>query len=134
MSTFNLEVVTQEKTVVLTEVEYVFLPGVEGYFGVLANHLPIMAALDIGILEFGPREGKRRKIALGGGFADMHDNKLTVIATTAELAEEIDVLRAKEAQKRAQQRLTDRAADLDLARAEIALQKALNRLEVANDK
>ena len=134
MSTFNFEVVTQERTVVLTEVEYVQLPGVDGSFGILSNHLPLMAALDVGVVEFGPREGKRRTIALGGGFADMHDNKLTVMASTAELAEEIDVLRAREAQKRAEARLNDRAADLDLARAQIALQKALVRIEVANDQ
>ncbi|NMB01095.1 MAG: F0F1 ATP synthase subunit epsilon [Firmicutes bacterium] len=133
MSTFTFEVVTQERTVVSTEVEYVSLPGVDGKFGILKGHLPIMAALGIGVLEYGPREGKRRKIALGGGFVDMHDNKLTVMAHTAELAEEIDVLRAREAKRRAEQRIQAREADLDLARAQIALQKALLRLEVANE-
>lgn len=134
MSTFTLEVVTQERTVVLTEVEYASLPGIDGKFGVLRGHSPIMAALDIGVLEFGPLQGKRRKIALGGGFVDLHDNKMTVMAKTAELDEEIDVLRAREAKRRAEQRLQEQAADLDLARAQIALQKALLRLKVANDE
>lgn len=132
MATFTFEVVTQERTVVLTEVEYAFLPGEDGKFGVLAGHLPMMASLAIGILEFGPRQGKRRKIVLGGGFLEMHDNRLTIMAQTAELAEEIDVLRAKQAKERAEQRLTERKADLDFARAQVALQKALLRLEVAN--
>lgn len=134
MATLMFEVLTQERTVVMTEVEYVLLPGVDGSFGVLANHLPIMAALDIGVLEFGPRQGKRRKIALGGGFTEMHNNKLTVMAHTAELAEEIDVLRARQAQRRAEERLADRQGDLDLTRAQVALRKALLRLEVADEK
>jgi len=134
MATLMFEVLTQERTVVMTEVEYVLLPGVDGSFGVLANHLPIMAALDIGVLEFGPRQGKRRKIALGGGFTEMHNNKLTVMAHTAELAEEIDVLRARQAQRRAEERLAHRQGDIDLTRAQVALRKALLRLEVADEK
>jgi len=133
MATLTFEVVTQERTVVLTDVEYVLLPGIEGSFGVLARHQPLMASLDLGVLEFGPRHGKRRKIALSGGFAEMRDNKLTVMAHTAELAEEIDVLRARQAQKRAEERLAERQADLDIARAQIALQKALLRLKVADE-
>jgi F-type H+-transporting ATPase subunit epsilon len=132
MATFTFEVVTQDRTVVMTEVEYVLLPGADGGFGILAGHLPIMASLDIGVIEYGPRHGKRRKIALGGGFTEMHDNKLTVMAHTAELAEEIDVLRARQAKQRAEERLADRKADLDITRAQVSLQKALLRLEVAD--
>ncbi len=132
MATFTLEVITQERSVVLVDVEYVLLPGADGTFGILAGHLPIMASLGLGVLEFGPRQGKRRKIALGGGFVEMHDNKLTVMAHTAELAEEIDVLRARQARMRAEQRLADRKADLDIARAQVSLQKALLRLKVAD--
>ncbi|NMA62393.1 MAG: F0F1 ATP synthase subunit epsilon [Firmicutes bacterium] len=131
MSTFQFEVVTQERTVVLTEVEYVSLPGADGKFGILAGHVPMMASLDLGIIEFGPREGKRRKIALGGGFMEMHDNRLVVMANTAELAEEIDVLRARQAKERAERRLAEQRSDLDFTRARLALQRAIIRLEVA---
>ena len=132
MSSLRVEVVTQERTVVSTDVEYVVLPGLDGKFGILADHVPIMAALQIGIVEFGPRKGRRRKIALGGGFAEMHDNKLVVLANTAELAEEIDILRAQRAKERAERRLAEKRDDLDFTRAQIALQKALLRLEVAD--
>ena len=132
MAVFTLEVVTQERTVVMTEVEYVLLPGTDGSFGILSGHQPIMASLGIGVLEFGPLHGKRRKIALGGGFMEMNGDRLNVMAHTAELAEEIDVLRARQAKQRAEQRLADRHGDLDIARAQIALQKALLRLKVAN--
>ncbi|HKM43300.1 MAG TPA: F0F1 ATP synthase subunit epsilon [Limnochordia bacterium] len=131
MANFTFEVVTQERTVVLTEVEYVLLPGIDGSFGILAGHQPIMASLEIGLLEFGPLHGKRRKIALGGGFSEMHGNKLTVMAHTAELAEDIDVLRARQAKGRAEERIANRQADLDITRAQISLQKALLRLEIA---
>jgi F-type H+-transporting ATPase subunit epsilon len=131
VSTFQFEVVTQERTVVLTEVEYVSLPGEDGKFGVLKGHVPMMAALSLGVIEFGPLQGKRRKIALGGGFMEMHDDRLVVMANTAELAEEIDVLRARQAKERAERRLSDRRSDLDFTRAQLALQKALVRLKVA---
>ncbi|MDI9439139.1 MAG: F0F1 ATP synthase subunit epsilon [Bacillota bacterium] len=134
MAVFAFEVLTPDRTVVSTEVEYAQLPGLDGQFGILAGHQPIMAALGIGVLEFGPFQGRRRKIALGGGFMEMHDNKMTVMARTAELAEEIDVLRAREAQRRAEERLRSRQADVDVARAQISLQKALLRLKVANDE
>ncbi len=134
MAVFSLEVLTPERTVVSTEVEYALLPGTDGQFGVLANHQPLMAALDLGIVEFGPLRGKRRKIALGGGFVEMHGNKMVIIARTAELAEEIDVLRAREAKRRAEERLRSQRSDVDTARAQIALQKALLRLKVANDE
>ncbi|MGB4431462.1 F0F1 ATP synthase subunit epsilon [Candidatus Darwinibacter acetoxidans] len=134
MAVFAFEVLTPDRTVVSTEVEYAQLPGIDGQFGILAGHQPIMAALGIGVLEFGPFQGRRRKIALGGGFVEMHDNKMTVMARTAELAEEIDVLRAREAQRRAEERLRSRQADVDVARAQISLQKALLRLKVANDE
>jgi F-type H+-transporting ATPase subunit epsilon len=132
MAVLTLEVLTPERTVIRTEVEYVKLPGADGTFGVLAGHQPTMAALDIGVLEFGPLHGRRRKIALGGGFMEMNANQMTVMARTAELEEEIDVLRAREAKRRAEERLNSRQADVDLARAQIALQKALLRLKVAN--
>ncbi|HHU61548.1 MAG TPA: F0F1 ATP synthase subunit epsilon [Natronincola sp.] len=134
MATFQFEVVTQERTVVLADVEHVLLPGEDGKFGVLAGHLPIMAALTIGVLEFGPLQGKRRKIALGGGFMEMNNNRLTVMANTAELAENIDVLRARQAKERAEQRIAGQKADVDFSRAKLALRKALLRLEVANNE
>ncbi|NLJ79630.1 MAG: F0F1 ATP synthase subunit epsilon [Firmicutes bacterium] len=132
MSTFQLEVLTHERTVILTDVEYVGLPGKNGRFGVLKGHIPIMAALKLGILEFGSYRGKRRKIALSGGFAQMQGNKLVVMANTAELAEEIDVLRAQRAKERAERRLSEKKDDLDFARAQTALRKAILRLEIAD--
>lgn len=131
MSTFQLRVLTQERTVLSADAEYVQLPGVDGSFGILPGHAPVMGALAVGVLEFGPLHGKRRKIALSGGFLEMNNDQLTILANTAELAEEIDVVRAGEAKKRAERRLREQQDDLDFTRARLALQKALLRLKVA---
>ncbi len=132
MATFRFEVVTPERTVVQQEVEYVSLPGMDGQFGILANHAPLAAVLDIGVVEFGAREGKREFLALGGGFAEMHGNVLTVMGRTAELAHEIDVERAQAAKARAEERLAKQSDDIDFARAEAALRRAMARLRVAD--
>ncbi|MDI9440558.1 MAG: F0F1 ATP synthase subunit epsilon [Firmicutes bacterium] len=131
MATLQLRVLTQERTVVSKEVEYVKLPGKDGSFGIMSGHAPLMAPLEMGIVEFGPREGKKRKVALGGGFVEMRDNQLTVLARTAELDEEIDVLRAREAKERAERRLAESRDEIDYHRARLALQRALLRLKVA---
>jgi F-type H+-transporting ATPase subunit epsilon len=133
MASFRFEVVTPERIVVQQDVEYASLPGKDGQFGILANHAPIAAALDIGVVEFGPRDGERQQLALGGGFAEMDGSTLTVMGYTAELAEEIDVERAQAAKERAERRLAEKEADIDFMRAEIALKKALVRIRVASN-
>ena len=127
MASFRFEVVTRAHRGAAGR-GYVSLPGKGGQFGILANHAPIAAALDIGVVEFGPREGEREQIALGGGFAEMNGKTLTVMGYTAERAEEIDVERAEAAKERAERRLAQKEADIDFMRAEIALKKALVRI------
>jgi F-type H+-transporting ATPase subunit epsilon len=132
MAAFQFEVVTPERTVVHQDVEYVSLPGMDGQFGVLANHAPLAAVLEIGVVEFGTRQGERDFLALGGGFAEMHGNVLTVMGNTAELAHEIDVERAQAAKSRAEERLAQKSEEVDFARAEASLRRAMARLKVAN--
>jgi len=132
MATFRFEVVTPERTVLQREVEYVSLPGTEGQIGILANHAPLAVVLDIGVVEFGGREGERSYLALGGGFAEMHANVLTVMGSSAELAEEIDVERARAAKARAEKRLAQGSGEIDVARAEASLRRALARLKAAD--
>ncbi len=134
MSSYRLEIVTAERQVVEVEVESVLLPTTSGRLGIWANHAPLLTALKIGLVEFGPKTGKKRKAAISGGFAEMADNTLTILASSAELAEEIDVLRAKEAKERAQQRLDEAQADWDFARVQIALEKAINRINATDNE
>jgi len=131
MADLRLEVVTPERTVLTTDAQSVIVPGVEGRLGFLKGHAPIVAGLTTGIVEFGPVNDKKRRLAVTGGFVELADDKVSILADTAELAEEIDVARAQAARERAQRRLREREANIDRVRAEAALRRALNRLQTA---
>jgi F-type H+-transporting ATPase subunit epsilon len=126
----HLEVVTPDKQVVSQAVDYVSAPGVEGEFGVLPNHVNLLSALTIGALRFSAG-GKSRYAFIAGGFADVSNNQVTVLAEAAELAEDIDQARAQAAKERAEKRLTDRTEKVDATRAEASLKRAVSRLHIA---
>lgn len=124
----RLEVVTPERVVVQKDVDSLVVPGSEGYLGVLPGHAPLVAELNTGVLRY--KEGGQEKVAaLSGGFMEVALNKAVLLSDTAELAEEIDVDRALRAKRRAEERLHDRKPEIDSARAEAALLRALARLQ-----
>ncbi|MDA0710817.1 MAG: F0F1 ATP synthase subunit epsilon [bacterium] len=129
MATFLLDIVTPEKTVHSGDVSYVKAPGVDGGFGVLSRHQPMLAALAIGQVEFTRADGTRQKLVIGGGFANVSRDGMTVLAETAETPEEIDVERARASRDRARQRLADRGG-IDAERAQAALSRAMWRLRL----
>ncbi len=101
-----------------------------GEIGILAHHIPLASGVEISEMNY-LQEGKRFPFAIGGGFVYVgEDNVVTVIANSVESPEEIDLHRAEESKKRAEERLKDHHDDTDLRRAEIALQKALIRINV----
>lgn len=106
------------------------LPGTEGELGVLPEHAPLVSALKTGLARV-HHEGKVLKIAVSGGFAEIRNNKVTVLANAAEREDQIDVERAQAAKERAEQRLSAGGQDIDVIRAEAALKRALNRLKAA---
>jgi F-type H+-transporting ATPase subunit epsilon len=125
-----LEIVTPDRSLVRAEVDEVQLPGAGGYLGVLPGHAPLLATLKVGELWY--RIGHERLyLAIAGGFVEVLPDRVTVLAQIAERPQEIDVARAEAARKRAEERLANRAPDLDIERARIALMKALVRLQVA---
>ena len=129
---FKLEVITPDRMVLSeTETVSVVLPGSLGYLGVLANHAPLMTELTIGELDFHRADGSTDIMAVSGGFIEVFDNVVTVLAENAELAGEINVERAEKAADRARQRMDEHEPSMDFDRAAIALKKALNRLGVA---
>ncbi len=130
MSMLQLEIVTPDRTVVSAETELAVCPGVMGEFGVLPHHVSLLSALKIGSLRYSDN-GKDQYVFISGGFADVNNNVLTVLAESAERAEEIDVARAEAAKKRAEERLQQHNDDLDVRRAEAALQRAMERLRLA---
>lgn len=130
-SALQLEIVTPDKVVVSQPVEYVGVPGVEGAFGVMAHHIPLLSALAIGELYF-RADGKTTHVFISGGFAEVSDNKVTVLAESAELGENIDISRAQASMQRAEARLQARKDDMDMLRAQLALQRAAVRISVAS--
>ena len=117
--------------VVAETVDEVVVPGSEGYFGVLPGHAPLLATLGIGELTY--RIGREeRHVAVSGGFAEVRNDKVIVLADTAELPQDIDRTRAERARDRAEQRLSGRSQEeTDFVRASAALARALTRLQVA---
>jgi len=126
-----LEIVTPERKVYEDKVDIVVAKGIEGELGIMANHVPIVTPLQIGSLTT-RKNGEETVIAVNGGFMEVHNNKVIVLAETAELPGDINLDRAEEARRRAQQRLQEKQDNTDHHRAEIALQKAINRIRVGH--
>jgi len=125
-----LEIVTPEKKVLSEQVDIVVAPGELGEFGVLPGHIPFLCKLKIGELKY--RMGAAsQNVAIMGGYAEVLNNQVTILATAAEPATEIDVVRAKAARERAEKRISGARDKLDFARAQAALQRAIARLKVA---
>lgn len=127
----TVEIATPARLVVGETVDEVVAPGVEGYFGVLTGHAPFLSTLGIGELTY--RKGREEyHLALAGGFAEVRDDKIIVLADSAERPDEIDRARAERARERAEARLAGRTQEeIDYARAMSALMRALTRLHVA---
>jgi F-type H+-transporting ATPase subunit epsilon len=127
----TLEVATPTRLVVAETVDEVVIPGREGYFGVLPGHAALLATLGVGELMY--RQGNaQHHLALTGGFAEVRNDKVIVLAENAERPDEIDRERAQQARDRAERRLSGReGVDIDYARAQAALMRALIRLQVA---
>ena len=130
----TLEIVTPDRSLVTAEVDEIFLPGSQGYFGVLPGHTPLLATLQVGEMWY--RTGQEKHyLAIAFGFAEVLPDRVTVLAQIAEKAEEIDVARAEAAKRRAEERVGPASTpqvNLDFERARIAMMKSLIRLQVAS--
>jgi len=127
----TLEVATPLRLVVAETVDELVAPGSQGYFGVLPGHAAFLTTLGIGELVY--RVGRdEHYLAVAGGFAEVRNDKVIVLADSAERPEEIDRARAEGARDRAERRLAGRGeSDVDYARAIAALARALIRLQTA---
>jgi F-type H+-transporting ATPase subunit epsilon len=127
----KVEIVTAERLVYSEEsVDRLIVPGVEGELGVLTLHAPLLTMIQPGVMRI-VKDGDEVEMAITGGFIEVRDNRVTILADAAERTEEIDEARAEEARGRAQRLLEERAAEVDLARAEASLRRALVRLKAA---
>jgi F-type H+-transporting ATPase subunit epsilon len=129
--TFQLSIVAPDKSVLDEPVESVTAPGSEGYFGVLPGHVPFISALRPGIVEYLTKDG-RHHVAVSGGFAEVTPEKVTVLADAAERATEIDIARAEAALENARRALRGEDSAQTSEEALNALDRAVNRLRAAN--
>jgi F-type H+-transporting ATPase subunit epsilon len=131
MGNVLLEVVTPERSLISQEVESVVAPGSLGEFGVLEGHVPFLSGIVPGELRF-TAGGKTERFAVASGFAEVSENKVSILVDAAERARDVDVERARKALERARERLAKRGAeDLDFVRADAALRRAIARIKVA---
>ena len=129
-TSIELQIVTPDKLLVREQVDEVEIPGTEGYFGVLPGHTPMLASLAVGEMWY--RKGQEKVyLSLANGFCEVLPDRVTILASLAERADDIDITRAEEAKRRAEQRLAQ-AKDVDYERARLALVKSLARLSVAS--
>lgn len=130
----ELVVVTPQRQLLRQSVVEVTVPGGDGCLGILPGHAPLITELGIGELTYRVKGGADvGPLAVLSGFAEVLGDRVTVLAETAEKPEEIDVARAEEAKKRAEQRLASASSDpnIDWSRAAVALQRSLIRIQVA---
>ncbi|MNW47942.1 ATP synthase epsilon chain [compost metagenome] len=134
MSSFLLEIVTPEHVVYSKEVDSLTVRGLEGELGILRGHIPLVTPLQVAPVV--AKTGKETTtIAVHGGFIEVQSDKVIVLAESAELPEEIDLARAIAARERAERRLAARSNQdrVDHRRAELALQRAVTRINVSSD-
>jgi F-type H+-transporting ATPase subunit epsilon len=129
-NTLHVEVVTAERELYSGEANMVSAPGSEGRLGILPRHAALLTTLMPGELTI-KLDGAEEPIFVSGGFLEVSGNTVTVLADTAEYAEEIDQARAEAARRRAQERLEQAGSDVDRAELLGALERAISRLRVA---
>lgn len=129
MASLQLDIVTPDQLVMSRLVDYVGAPGLEGEFGVLPGHIAFISALGIGPLHY-KADGRPHYVFVSGGFAEISDNKVTILAESAEEAETIDFVRAEKARKRAEERLFQKTEEVNVTRATAALTRAIVRLSL----
>jgi F-type H+-transporting ATPase subunit epsilon len=129
-TTMHVEVVTAERELYNGEADELIAPGTEGMLGILPRHAALLTTLKPGQLRI-KLNGAEEPLFVSGGFLEVSNNQATVLADTAEHAEEIDQARAEEARRRAQERLAQTTSNTERAELQAALQRAIERLRVS---
>ena len=130
--TIELVVVTPERQLLREKAVEVTLPGAKGCLGILPGHAPLMTELGIGELNYRSSGASGSSVvAIVQGFAEVLPDRVTVLAETAERAEEVDLARAEAAKARAEQRLASGDPNINWDRASVALQRAVIRIQIA---
>ena len=127
----KVEIVTAERSVYSADgVDEVVAPGIEGELTVLPQHAPLLTMIKPGVMRI-VKGNEDIDMAITGGFLEVRDDRVTILADAAERAEDIDVVRAEEARRRAERSLVERESKVELVEAAAELQRALIRLKAA---
>jgi len=126
----HLEIVTPTGQLLSEDVDEVVAPGTEGEFGVLPGHIPFITLLDVGECVY-KKDGKPHSIFINSGYAEISNDRVTILAESAERADQIDIQRAEAALKRAEERLRAKKEGIDFTRAEASLKRSLIRLQMS---
>ncbi len=126
----NLEVITPEKLVLRESVDEVIVPGLDGELGILPSHTPLISQLKTGILSYRQANDKKQ-MHVSGGFVEVLPDRVSVLSDVAERPEDIDLERAQRARERAERQLASKGDDVDFSSAELELQRALTRIQLA---
>ncbi|TQR21175.1 F0F1 ATP synthase subunit epsilon [Psychrobacillus vulpis] len=129
MKTLTVNIVTPDGPVYDSEVDMIIAKTASGEIGILPGHIPMVAPLVIGAVKL-KKDGKTEYVAVNGGFVEVRPEKVTILAQSSEVASSIDLARAKEAMKRAEERLQGKQDTTDFSRAELSLKRAMNRINV----
>jgi F-type H+-transporting ATPase subunit epsilon len=133
MKNIKVNVITPDGPVYDADVEMVSTKAKSGELGIMAGHIPMIAPLDIAAVRL-KTAGGTDYIAVNGGFLEVRPDVVTILASSAERADSIDISRALEAKVRAETRLQNKQDTIDAKRAELALKRAVNRINVAENK
>jgi F-type H+-transporting ATPase subunit epsilon len=132
-NSITLRVITPNAVALDTTVDSVVLPGIDGKLGILSGHATMVTALDIGELRYS-NGGSDASMFIAGGFAEVRDNTLRVVTEAGEDALTIDATRAKHAQERAQKRFDEGDEEIDLVRAKAAMRRATARMTISSSR
>jgi F-type H+-transporting ATPase subunit epsilon len=130
MNSYNVEIVTPIREIKLDDVAYLRCPGLDGSFGVMSNHREGVIALSVGEIKV-TQNGQDEYFATGGGFAEIVDDSVKLLVESLEKSNEIDSERANQSLERAKKRKIKKDSELNDARIEASLVRALNRLQIS---
>ena len=130
MNTIQLEIVTPTRILNEGQVSYVRCPGVDGSFGVMANHIEGIIVLDVGEVKV-RKDSKDEYLSISGGYAEIMEDRLELLVESVEKSSEIDSERAEMSMERARTRKSEQDPELNETRIEASLARALNRLRVS---
>ena len=129
MDNFTLDIITPIQNLDVMEVDYVRCPGIDGSFGIMVNHQDGIFSLDVGEIMIKSKSDKKF-YSISGGFAEINENEVSILVETIELSSDIDISRAESALQRANERKSNKGT-FDSTRLDSSLSRALNRLRVA---